>query len=116
MKLYSFAVILIIGVAGISSNYYKSYTSEIYFGLLAPIFVGYLNVFFMKKHSTKGAVFFKIILFKLFAIKFLFYGAFILAIFTVYSFNPIPFMCSFTASFVGLHIMEALILKKIQGK
>ncbi len=116
MKLYTFAVILFIGVAGISSNYYKSYTSEIYFGLLAPVFVGYLNVLFMKKYSYIEGVSFKKILFKLFAMKFVFYGAFILIIFTVYSFNPISFMCSFTPSFIGLHMVEVIILDKVQSK
>jgi|TARA_B100000287_G_scaffold414615_1_gene447384 hypothetical protein len=116
MKLYTFAVVFFIGVAGIFSNYYNSYTSEIYFGLLAPIFVGYLNVFFIKKYSNIEAVFFNRILFKLFAMKFIFYGTFILIIFTVYSFNPIPFICSFTPSFIGLHMVEAIISGKVQSK
>ena len=116
MTLYTFTVILFIGIAGIFSNYYSKFTSEIFLGLLAPILVGYVTVFFMEKYSNMGMIYFNKMLIKGFALKFIFYGAFILIIFTVYSFNPIPFMCSFTASFVGLHIMEALILKKIQGK
>ena len=116
MKLYTFAVILFIGIAGISSNYYNIYTSEIYFGLLAPIFVGYLNVFFIKKYSNIEVVFFNRLLSKLFAMKFIIYGAFILIIFTVYSFNPIPFICSFISSFIGLHKVEAIISGKVQSK
>tara|TARA_Y100001970_G_scaffold164282_1_gene200757 strand:+ start:2485 stop:2835 length:351 start_codon:yes stop_codon:yes gene_type:complete len=116
MKLYTFTVLLFIGIAGFFSNYYSNFAHEIFLGLLAPILVGYVTVFFMEKYSNMGMIYLNGVIIKGFAIKFIFYGAFILIIFTVYSFNPIPFMCSFTASFVGLHIMEALILKKIQGK
>ena len=114
--LYTFTVILFIGTAGIFSNYYTNFTYEIYYGLFAPILVGYLTVFYIKKYPKMEPVYFNKMLFKGFAIKFVFYGAFILTIFTVYSFNPIPFMCSFTSSFIGLHIMETIVLKKNQGR
>ena len=116
MILYTFSVILFIGIAGIFSNYYSNFSSEIFLGLLAPILVGYGTVFFMNKYSSMEIIHFNRMLIKGFAIKFIFYGVFIITIFSVYSFNPIPFMCSFTASFIGLHIMETLVLKKIQGR
>ena len=52
MILYTFTVILFIGIAGIFSNYYSNFTSEIFLGLLAPILVGYATVFFMNKYSN----------------------------------------------------------------
>ncbi len=116
MMLYNFTVILFLGIAGIFSNYYANFIYEIYFGLLAPILVGYLTVFFIEQYPNMEKIYFNKMLFKGFAIKFIFYGAFILIILTVYSFNPIPFMCSFTISFIGLHIVEAIILRKIQGR
>ena len=115
MMLYIFTVILLIGIAGIFSNFYTNFTYEIFLGLLAPILVGYVTVFFMEKYSNEGMIYFNRMLFRGLALKFVFYGLFILIIFTVYSFNPIAFMCSFTSSFIGLHMMEAIILKKIQG-
>ena len=114
MMLYTFTVILFLGIAGIFSNYYTNFSYEIFLGLLAPIFVGYGTVFFIKKYSNMGITYFNKMLIKGFAIKFIFYGGFILTIFTVYSFNPVPFMCSFIASFIGLHIVETIILKKIR--
>tara|TARA_Y100000746_G_scaffold94611_1_gene80646 strand:+ start:163 stop:510 length:348 start_codon:yes stop_codon:yes gene_type:complete len=114
--LYTSTVILFIGIAGIFSNYYNNFTYEIFLGLLAPILVGYGTVFFMEKYSNMGMIDFNKMLIKGFALKFIFYGLFILIIFTVYSFNPIPFMCSFTVSFIGLHMVEAIILRKIQGR
>ena len=116
MILYTFSVFLFIGIAGIFSNYYTNFTLEIFLGLLAPILAGYGTVFFMEKYSNKEMIYFNRMLIKGFAFKFIFYGLFILIIFTVYSFNPIPFMCSFTSSFIGLHMMEAIVLKKIQGR
>ena len=77
---------------------------------------GYGTVFFMEKYSNIGMIDFNKMLIKGFALKFIFYGLFILTIFTVYSFNPIPFMCSFTSSFIGLHMMETIVLKKNQGR
>ena len=115
MMLYTFTVILFIGIAGIFSKYYNNFVYEIFLGLFAPILVGYGTVFFMKKYSNMGMIYFNKMLIRGFALKFIFYGLFILTIFTVYSFNPIPFMCSFTVSFIGLHIVEAMILRKIQG-
>ncbi len=116
MMLYIFTVILFIGIAGIFSNYYTHLTYEIFLGLLAPVLVGFVTVFFMEKHSNEEVIYFNSMLMRGFALKFIFYGLFILIIFTVYSFNPIPFMCSFTSSFIGLHIMETIVLKKIQGR
>ena len=116
MMLYTFTVVLFIGIAGIFTNYYTNFTYEILLGLLAPILVGYGTVFFMKKYSNMGMIYFNRMLIKGFAFKFIFYGLFILIIFNVYSFNPIPFMCSFTLSFIGLHMMETIVLKKIQGR
>ena len=116
MILYTFTVILFIGIAGIFSNYYTNFYREIFLGLLAPILVGYVTVFFMEKYSNIGMIYLNKMLIKGFALKFIFYGLFILIIFNVYSFNPIPFMCSFTLSFIGLHMMETIVLKKIQGR
>jgi len=85
-------------------------------GLFAPVLVGFITIFYMIKYSNSRAIRFNKMLVRGFAIKFIFYGVFIITIFTVYSFNPVPFMCSFTVSFIGLHMMETIVLKKIQGR
>ena len=116
MILFTFTVILFFGIAGIFSNYYSDFTNEIFLGLSAPVSVGYIMLFFINKYSNIEIIHFNKVLVRGFAIKFIFYGIFILIIFTVYSFNPVPFMCSFTVSFVGLHLVEAMVLRKIQAK
>ena len=116
MMLYTYTVILLIGIAGIFSSFFDNMISEIFLGLVGPVLVGFITIFFMIKYSNSRAIRFNRMLFRGFAIKFIFYGIFIITIFTVYPFKPIPFMCSFTSSFIGLHLMEALVLKKIQGR
>ena len=116
MMLYTYTVILLIGIAGIFSRFFDSMISEIFLGLIGPVLVGFITIFYMIKYSNSRAIRFNKMLVRGFAIKFVFYGVFIITIFTVYSFKPIPFMCSFTVSFIGLHMMEAIVLKKIQGR
>ena len=116
MMLYTYTVILLIGIAGIFSRFFDGMISEIFLGLIGPVLVGFITIFYMIKYSNSRAIRFNKMLVRGFAIKFIFYGVFIITIFTVYSFKPIPFMCSFTVSFIGLHMMEAIVLKKIQGR
>ena len=116
MMLYTYTVILLIGIAGIFSRFFDSMISEIFLGLVGPVLVGFITIFYMIKYSNRRAIRFNRMLVRGFAIKFIFYGAFIITIFSVYSFKPVPFMCSFTVSFIGLHMMEAVVLKKIQGR
>ena len=116
MMLYTYTVIFLIGIAGIFSRFFDNVITEIFLGLLGPVLVGFVTVFFMIKYSNSGVIRLNRMLVRGFAIKFIFYGIFIITIFTVYSFKPVPFMCSFTSSFIGLHLMEAIVLKKIQGR
>ena len=116
MMLYTYTVILLIGIAGIFSRFFDGMIIEIFLGLVGAVLVGFITIFFMIKYSNSGAIRLNRILVRGFAIKFIFYGVFIITIFTVYSFKPVPFMCSFTVSFIGLHMMEAIVLKKIQGR
>ena len=116
MMLYTYTVILLIGIAGIFSRFFDSMISEIFLGLIGPVLVGFITIFYMIKYSNSRAIRFNKMLVRGFAIKFIFYGVFIITIFTVYSFKLVPFMCSFTVSFIGLHMMEAIVLKKIQGR
>ena len=116
MMLYTYTVILLIGIAGIFSRFFDSMISEIFLGLIGPVLVGFITIFYMIKYSNSRAIRFNKMLVRGFAIKFIFYGVFIITIFTVYSFNPVAFMRSFAVSFIGLHMMEAIVLKKIQDR
>ena len=86
MMLYTYTVILLIGIAGIFSRFFDNVITEIFLGLLGPVLVGFVTVFFMIKYSNSRAIKFNRMLVRGFAIKFIFYGVFIITIFTVYSF------------------------------
>ena len=115
MMLYSYTVVFLIGIASLFSGLYDDVFYEIIMGLFPPIFIGYATVFFMIKYSNSSLVELNKMLIHGFAIKFIFYGAYIVSIFFVYPFKPIPFICSFATSFTVLHLIEAVILKKIKS-
>jgi len=113
MMLYSYTVLFLVGIAGFFSKSYNNISNEIFLGLLPPIFIGY-TIFFMVKYSNIDLIGLNRMIMRGFAIKFIFYGLYIVVIFTVYSFKPVPFMCSFVTSFIVLQITEAVILKKLK--
>ena len=115
MMLYSYTVLFLIGIASFFSGLYNDISGEIFLGLFPLISIGYITVFFMIKHSNSGLIRLNKMLIRGFAIKSIIYGIYIIAIFTVYSFKPLPFMCSFVTSFIVLQIIEAVILKKIKS-
>jgi len=115
MILYSYTVIFFIGIASLFSRLYNGFFSEIILDLFPPIFIGYSTVSFMIKHSNSSLIKLNKMLIRGYTIKFIFYGAYILAIFIVYPFKPIPFMCSFATSFTVIYSIEAVILKKIKS-
>ena len=74
MMLYTYTVILLIGIAGIFSRFFDSMISEIFWGLVGPVLVGFMTIFFMIKYSNSRAIRFNRMLVRGFAIKFIFYG------------------------------------------
>jgi hypothetical protein len=50
-----------------------------------------------------------------FAGKLVFFAAYVAFMLSVLSLRPVPFVASFTTSFVALHLAEALALKRLLG-
>ena len=48
-----------------------------------------------------------------FAGKMVFFGAYVAFMLSVLSLRPVPFVASFTTSFIALHLAEALALKRL---
>jgi|RhiMetdeSRZDD1v2_1073273.scaffolds.fasta_scaffold59606_5 hypothetical protein len=48
-----------------------------------------------------------------FGVKMVFFGAYVAFALKVLSLRPIPFVISFTGYFVGLHVIEALYLRRL---
>jgi hypothetical protein len=48
-----------------------------------------------------------------FGVKMVFFGAYVAIALKVLSLRPIPFVASFTGYFIGLHLIEALYLRRL---
>ena len=48
MMLYTYTVMLVVGIASIVSRLYINMAEEIFFGISAPVFVGFATVYFDK--------------------------------------------------------------------
>jgi hypothetical protein len=48
-----------------------------------------------------------------FAAKLVFFGLYVTMMLTVLALQPVPFVISFTAYFIGLHLFEALCLQRL---
>jgi hypothetical protein len=48
-----------------------------------------------------------------FAAKLVFFGAYVAVMIAVLSLRPIPFVASFTAAFIVLHLVEAFALRRL---
>lgn len=48
-----------------------------------------------------------------FAGKMVFFGAYVACMLTVLPLRPVPFVTSFTASFIALHLAEAIALRRL---
>jgi len=48
-----------------------------------------------------------------FGVKLVFFGAYVAIALKVLSLRPIPFVISFTGYFIGLHLMEAVYLRRL---
>ena len=72
MMLYTYTVILLIGIAGIFSSFFDNVITEIFLGLVGPVLVGFITIFFMIKYSNSRAIRFNRMLVRGFAIKFIY--------------------------------------------
>ncbi|MFQ6678601.1 MAG: hypothetical protein ACE5D0_09830 [Fidelibacterota bacterium] len=95
-------------VGGMESNY-----REIFLGMIAPLIIGIVSILFISDVQKKSPEKVTNILIKTFLVKMIFYGVYFIYIFTFYTFNPKPFIISFTGYFLTLHVSEALFLKTI---
>ena len=99
------------GICGIFISYDNQYTSEFFFGMSAPLFMGIIIVlaekWFHNNHPNLLGQFFSIS----FIVKMILYGLFIIILFNFYSFSHIHFITSFAVCFIVLHISEAVYFK-----
>ena len=113
LKLFLYGLITSAGILGLLSGYYPQYQIELFLGWILPVLAGVATMYFVLGASKKDAQLVTKIIATGFVIKMVYYGVTILIIFKLYSFEPVSFMCSFAGFFLGLHALEAVIVKDI---
>ena len=113
MKLFKYGLIASVGILGLAAGFYPEYQMEIFLGWFLPTVAGIATIYFILEAAKKGAQFVTKSLGVGFLFKMIYYGATILLIIRIYSFEPIPFIISFAGFFLGLHALEAIIIKDI---
>tara|TARA_B110000014_G_C20119610_1_gene592726 strand:+ start:951 stop:1298 length:348 start_codon:yes stop_codon:yes gene_type:complete len=115
LRLFIYAIVASLGIIGLAIGLYPMFLFEIFFGWLLPAFAGTVTMYFVLSSSNKEPTALTKILAIGFAIKMLYYGIVILLLIKLYAFEPIPFICSFSGFFMGLHAIEAVIIKRISN-
>ncbi len=111
MKIYFYALMISFGIYGLVVGARPEWSLEILLGLLAPAIVGLLTVILFSRFQKMTAQQMTQWLMISFGIKMLIYPIYFIIIFKFYSFAPYPFIFSFAGYFIGLHVVEAIVLK-----
>ena len=116
MKEFIYGLAVSFFILGITIFFFQTYSIELFFGWFLPAFAGVVTTYFIFSAQKKDAITVTKTIAKGFALKMIYYGVSILFLFKHYSFQPIPFVCSFSGFFMGLHVLEAIIIKRISEK
>ncbi|MBL7014377.1 MAG: hypothetical protein ISR83_08150 [Candidatus Marinimicrobia bacterium] len=111
MKIYFYAMMICLGLYGFIAGVKPEWSQEILLGLLAPAVVGLLTVLMFSRFKTMTVQQMAQWLMISFGIKMIIYPLYFIILFKFYSFAPYPFVFSFAGYFIGLHIVEAVVLK-----
>ena len=113
MKLFLYGLVASAGILGLAAGFYPEYQIELFLGWILPVLAGAATIYFVLDAAKKNAQLVTKTIATGFVIKMIYYGATILIVFKLYSFEPVPFICSFAGFFLGLHALEAVIIKDI---
>ena len=113
MKLFLYGLAASAGILGLAAGFYPEYQFELFLGWIIPVLAGVATIYFVLDAAKKDAQLVTKTIAKGFVIKMVYYGATILILFKLYSFEPVPFICTFAGFFLGLHALEAVIIKDI---
>ncbi len=113
MKLNMYISMFCVGTWGLLSSGLPEYEKEIFLGMVLPWLVSLISI--SKTYSVYNINSEKLIkhLTSAMLMKMLSYGLLLVIMFTFISFNPLPFIISFTGYFLALHITEAFTLRFI---
>jgi hypothetical protein len=88
-------------------------TAAIVFGVLGPLVVAIVSWTVAERTWRREPQRLTAVMIAAFAGKLVFFGAYVALMLSVLSLRPVPFVASFTTSFVALHVAEALALRRL---
>ncbi|MCM3880078.1 MAG: hypothetical protein ND807_08225 [Vicinamibacterales bacterium] len=86
---------------------------EVWLGMLAPLVVVIVTWTLIERVYRQHPERLTSLMMKAFAGKLVFFGAYVGMAIGVMHVQPIPFIVSFTAYFIALHLVEALCMKRM---
>jgi hypothetical protein len=87
--------------------------TEVWLGMLAPLLVVIVTWTMIERVYRQHPERLTAVMMKAFAGKLVFFGAYVGVVIGVMRARPIPFIVSFTAYFIALHLVEALCMKRM---
>ena len=82
-------------------------------GMLGPLAVAAISWVMAERTYRRRPEQLTAVMVAAFGVKMVFFGAYVAIALKVLSLRPIPFVSSFTAYFIGLHLIEALYLRRL---
>ena len=113
MKFFLSGLFLSFSVLSILIILLRHYLFELTIGWFLPALAGMVTVYFVLKASKKSSINLTKTIAIGFIIKMFYYGISLVLLIQYYTFQPIVFVCSFTGFFLVLHIVEAILIKRI---
>lgn len=113
MKIIFYFVLLGVGLFGLSAGINPEYIRELFWGILLPWLVVLVELFFVYKAKEKKSQLTTKVLLVGFISKMFLFAIYLSLIIYFYSFTPLPFVISFSGSFIVFHTLEAIVLKSL---
>jgi hypothetical protein len=87
--------------------------AELFLGMVAPLVVGVATMVAVEQVYRRDPGKLTPLLIKAFGAKMVLFGVYVVAVISLTSLSPTPFVLSFSAYFIGLHLTEALMLRSL---
>ena len=114
MKFILYIILLGLGIAGLFGGWIISqYVDEVFLGMTAPLLVTIFSIFWIEKVFKTDKEKLTATMAKSFFIKMVLFALYFIIILGFYTFEPIPFVISFTGFFILFYIIEAIFLQKL---
>lgn len=114
MKYIISIILLGLGLSGlIGGTLYPEFIAEIFLGMAAPLLVSIISIILNKNTFSKAPDKLTAVLIKSLIFKMIFFAVYMIVIFSFYTFEPIPFIISFTGFFIAFYVIDALFLQRL---